>query len=100
MNNMAAPSVSLEGKSLWIAKALPISAWQMLRAKLLMQLVLTAIPTLLCSICASVMLECTAFEHVLVIVMPIAFNIFSACMALFAVIKLPNLNWTKSALTL
>lgn len=95
MNNMAAPSVSLEGKSLWIVKSLPISAWQILRAKLLMQLLLTAIPTLLCSICASAMLECTAFEHVLVIVMPIAFNIFSACMALFAGIKLPNLNWTN-----
>ena len=95
MNNMAAPSVSLEGKSLWIVKSLPISAWQILRAKLLMQLLLTAIPTLFCSMCASVMLECTAFEHVLVIVMPIAFNIFSACMALFAGIKLPNLNWTN-----
>lgn len=34
MNDMAAPSVSLEGKSLWLAQSLPVTPWQVLRAKL------------------------------------------------------------------
>lgn len=34
MNDMATPSVSLEGKSLWLAQSLPVKPWQVLRAKL------------------------------------------------------------------
>ena len=46
MNDMAAPSVSLEGKSLWLLQSLPVTPWQVLRAKLRLQLLLTAIPVL------------------------------------------------------
>ena len=46
MNDMAAPSVSLEGKSLWLLQSLPVTPWQVLRAKLRFQLLLTAIPVL------------------------------------------------------
>ena len=40
MNDMTAPSVSLEGKSLWLMQSLPVTPWQVLRAKLTMQLLL------------------------------------------------------------
>lgn len=54
MNDMAAPSVSLEGKSLWLAQSLPVTSWQVLRAKLRMHLLLTAVPAALCGICMAV----------------------------------------------
>ena len=38
MNDMAAPSVSLEGKSLWLLQSTPVTPWQVLRAKLSMEL--------------------------------------------------------------
>lgn len=38
MNDTTAPSVSLEGKQLWLAQSLPVSPWQVLRAKLRLQL--------------------------------------------------------------
>ena len=40
MDIMTAPSISLEGKSLWIVQSLPVTSWQVLRAKLDMQLIL------------------------------------------------------------
>lgn len=51
MNDMAAPSVSLEGKSLWLAQSLPVKPWQVLRAKLAVHLTLTGVPAagLLCA---------------------------------------------------
>ena len=52
MNDMAAPSVSLEGKSLWVLQSLPVSAWEVLKAKLKMQLVFTGIPMLVFLACA------------------------------------------------
>lgn len=54
MNIMTAPSISLEGKSLWIAQSLPVTPWQVLRAKLDMQLILNSIPVILCMICTAV----------------------------------------------
>ena len=38
MNDMAAPSISLEGKNLWLLQSLPVKPWQALRAKLSVQL--------------------------------------------------------------
>lgn len=35
----AAPSVSLEGRTLWLVQSLPVRPWQVLRAKLQLQLV-------------------------------------------------------------
>ena len=51
MNLMAAPSVSLEGRTLWLVQSLPVRPWQVLRAKLQLQLVLTAVPALIAAVC-------------------------------------------------
>ena len=40
MNDMSASSVSLEGKNLWLAQSLPVTPWQVLRAKLLVQVLI------------------------------------------------------------
>ena len=53
MNDMTAPSVSLEGKSLWLMQSLPVTPWQVLKAKLSMQIILTAVPMALCIACAA-----------------------------------------------
>lgn len=46
MNFMTAPSVSLEGKSLWLLQSLPLEPWRIFRAKIRMQLLLTGLPLL------------------------------------------------------
>lgn len=95
MNDMTAPSVSLEGKSIWIAQSMPIEPWQALRAKLEMHLLLTEIPILLCGICAVIVLQPTAAESVFVIVLPLLYGVLFACIGLFADLKRPNLKWTN-----
>ena len=44
MNFMTAPSVSLEGKSLWLLQSLPVEPWRIFRAKIRMQFLLTDLP--------------------------------------------------------
>ena len=51
MNFMTAPSVSLEGKSLWLLQSLPVEPWRIFREKIRMQLLLTGLPLLLCVGC-------------------------------------------------
>ena len=85
MNDMAAPSVSLEGKSLW----------QVLRAKLRFQLLLTAIPMLVCLVCAVIALPMAAAETALMAVLTLLFVVFSALLGLTLGLKMPHLHWTS-----
>lgn len=95
MNDMVAPSVSLEGKNLWLLQSLPISAKKILRAKLVPQLIITGIPMLFCAICAMLCFEASLVEMTLFILTLIAYLIFSAEFGLFIGLKLPNINWTN-----
>ena len=95
MNDMAAPSVSLEGKSLWLLQSLPVTPWQVLRAKLRFQLLLTAIPMLVCLVCAVIALPMAAAETALMAVLSLLFVVFSALLGLTLGLKMPHLHWTS-----
>lgn len=95
MNDMAAPSVSLEGKSLWLAQSLPVTSWQVLRAKLRMHLLLTAVPAALCGICVAVVSPAGAAQTALALVVAALFTVLSALLNLFLGLKIPNLHWVS-----
>lgn len=95
MNDMAAPSVSLEGKSLWLAQSLPVVPWQVLRAKLDVQIVLTGVPVLFCALCMVITLPGSALEKVLLVVVALLYTLLSALAALALGLKMPNLTWTN-----
>ena len=94
MNDMATPSVSLEGKSLWLAQSLPVKPWQVLRAKLKVQLALTALPALVPLACMAFILPVTAALP-LVFAVALAFIAFSACLGLTLGVARANLTWTS-----
>ena len=95
MNDMAAPSVSLEGRQLWLAQSLPVTPWQVLRAKLDMQLLLTGVPLLFCALCAVIVLPGGAAEMALAVVVALLYTLLSALAALALGLKMPNLTWTN-----
>ena len=94
MNDMATPSVSLEGKSLWLAQSLPVKPWQVLRAKLKVQLALTALPALVPLVCMAFILPVTAALP-LVFAEALAYIAFSACLGLTLGVARANLTWTS-----
>ena len=95
MNDMSAPSVSLEGKNIWIAQSLPVSAWEALRAKLSVHLILTWIPVLFCDICVLVVLQGSILTSILLLAMTLLYVLLSAQFGLFINLKHPNLTWTR-----
>lgn len=95
MNDMAAPSVSLEGRQLWLAQSLPVTPWQVLRAKLEMQLLLTGVPVLFCALCAVIVLPGGAAEMALAVIAALLYTLLSALAALALGLKMPNLTWTN-----
>lgn len=94
-NLLAAPAVSLEGKSFWIIRSLPVTAWQTLRAKLDLHLLLTAVPAAFCTLCGGAAFRAGVGELVLVLLVVLLFSGFTACFDLMAGLLWPNLHWTS-----
>ena len=96
MNNITAPSVSLEGKSLWIYQSMPIPAWKVLEAKFTVQFVMTAVPVSL------FLIPELGMSHLVhgtdVILTGLCVDMYIAFMAFFGLavgLKMPNLTWTN-----
>lgn len=89
------PSVSLEGKSLWIVQSLPVDPWLVLRAKLRMHLLLSLIPAVFCALSISLCLVDSLLHAVLLTLLAMATVFLDAVFGLFMGLKMPNLSWTN-----
>lgn len=95
MNDMAAPSVSLEGKNLWIAQSMPVSGRQVLMAKLKLHLLLTWIPAIPLVIVMEWLLRPELLYAVLIPTAGASFAVMMAEIGLSMNLKMPNLHWTS-----
>ena len=95
MNDISAPSVSLEGKNIWLIQSLPVDAKDVLLAKLKLHLWLSGIPTAVFAVTAVVVLGTSVVGSILVILSALIFVGFTAVWGLFLGLKMPNLKWTN-----
>ena len=95
MNDMASPSVSLEGKSLWIPQSLPVEPRIVLRAKASVQMILTAIPVLIAAVCAALVVDSSPAVRVQIVVLPLLYSVFSALYGTVIGVRMPLLSWTN-----
>ena len=94
MTDTAAPSVSLEGKRVWIPQSLPIEPKTVLMAKTAMQLLLTEIPMLFAAVCGAVVVQAPVLEKILICAVPLLFALFMALFNTFLGVKNPIMEWT------
>ena len=95
MNDMAAPAVSLEGKSIWIPQSLPVEAKTILRSKTAVHLILTLLPMAFAAVSAAAILPAEAVVRLLVCVTPLVYAAFSAVFGMFVGLRMPVLHWTN-----
>lgn len=95
MNDITAPSVSLEGKNLWLVQVFPVTGKQVLMAKIKLHLVLTLIPAAVLVAAEEWVLKPEPAFAVLIPVLVVVFTLFMATFGLFINLKMPNLNWTS-----
>ena len=97
MDMITAPSISLEGKTLWLARSLPVRTWDVLKAKLNMSLLLNGVPTLVTVILCVIALKEGTVLSLQFALMSLLFVVIFALWGLFIGLKMPNLNWTNEA---
>jgi ABC-2 type transport system permease protein len=94
-NYITAPSVSLEGKNIWLLQSLPVDAKDVLMAKLELHLMLSGIPTLVLSFAIIAVIGPSLMGSVLIVLSALIFVFLSAVWGLFLGLKMPNLKWTS-----
>lgn len=94
MNFTSAASVSMEGKNYWIVRTMPVTTWQILRAKLRMHMVVTNAPALFCSVCAVIAVKPDFALGAMMILVPQGFALMFGALGLTLNLLSPNLNWT------
>ena len=95
MVNLTAPSVSLEGRSIWQLQSLPVTAWQVLQAKLELHLAVAALPTLFCAGIAVMLIQATVAQKLLILAVTMLFMLSFALLGLALGVRMANLNWTN-----
>ena len=95
MNDMTSPSVSLEGKNIWIVQSFPILSRQILAAKIKLHVLLTAIPAIPLIIAVEWLIKPELHFAILIPIAVILFIVLMASFGLFMNLKMPNLNWTN-----
>lgn len=98
MNDISAPSVSMEGKNLWLLQVLPVSPLKALNAKLNLHIVLSSVPVIFLTVCAEIVFKPVWYMAALTLICVILFTILMALTGLALNLKMPNLNWTVEAI--
>ena len=95
MNFMTAPSISLEGKSLWLLQSLPVEPWRIFRAKIRMQLLLTGLPMALCIGCIVVVYPMHLSQLLMILLFAVSYVWLMTLIGLLLGVKMPVLTWTN-----
>ena len=96
-NVVSAPSISLEGNSLWLIQSLPVPPWQVLCAKLKLHLLVTAPPAVLCAVAFDLALRPDPLSAILLPITPIFYVLLTGASGLFVNLKAPKLDWSSEA---
>ena len=98
MNNVTAPSVSLEGKNIWIAQSVPVPTKTVLDAKEKLHWAVTMPPAVVMCIAACFVMKLDFAASVFAVVVVLLYIMFTASAGLALNLKKPNLTWTNEAI--
>jgi len=93
MNSVSAPSISLEGKNLWIAKSLPVQARDILISKAAMHLTVCGVPNLLAGIVCIAVIPMNALQIVLTLALPVSVTLVFSLLGVTLNLAFPRFDW-------
>ncbi|MDO4811116.1 MAG: hypothetical protein Q3985_04135 [Eubacteriales bacterium] len=98
INGISTPSISLEGKNLWILRTMPVSGRDVLEAKLNLHVVLNSIPAVITTAILGWCVDADIATIALMAVFSWVFVWFTGAFGLILGLKRPNFNWTVESM--
>lgn len=90
---VSAPSVSVEGKNLWLIKSLPVKAFDALDAKALCHVLVTLPFALVSAVICAVALKSNIWQSIQLFTMPAAIVIFCGYLGVTINLMFPKFDW-------
>ena len=97
-NFISAPSISLEGKTLWLLKSLPIRPKTAFLAKSALHFAITAPFTLFTSIVLSVVLRLSPLSAIICVLAALVFVLLCGRSGVIINLAFPNVKWTNETI--
>lgn len=95
MNDITAPSVSMEGKSFWVIRSLPVRSLDVLKTKLKLHLLFTLIPQMILGIAVCLILKPGIVPSLIALIGGAAFTVLNGGIGLMTNLRRPNFNWNN-----
>ena len=100
MITISSPTFSLEAKTLWILKSLPIRNKDIIFAKLMPHIIFSVPVIVLSGIIIQFAVDLNPVDRVMVFLIPIAATLLNAMIGLFLGMCFPKFNWTNEAVAI
>lgn len=95
MTSTTAVSLSLEGKSLWILKSIPMMQEDIYKGKICFNLLLVLPASLLCSVLLALRIPAGLLTILFLFVTPVVYGCFTSVAGMWLNLKMPNYAWTS-----
>jgi ABC-2 type transport system permease protein len=93
LDYISSATISLEGKSLWIPKTIPVPVRTILMAKVLLNVVIALPATFIASACVAIALPMTAAERLFVVLIPSIMTVFISLYGVVINLRFPKFDY-------
>ncbi len=94
INDVTAPSISLEGKTLWLLKSTPINAMKIFWGKAVLAPVVSLPGVLFTSITSALTLNMNVVDVLFVMIIPVLACLFSGFLGVCINLRIPRFDWS------
>lgn len=95
INAVTAPSVSLEGKNIWVTQSLPVNTALILNAKVDLGVMINSVPALVSALIMCIALKLEPLSIILSLLTVWIYIWLNSRLGLMMNLKFPNLSWTN-----
>ena len=94
LNDVTAPSISLEGKTIWLLKSTPINPMKIFWGKAILAPVVSLPGVLFTSITSALMLEMKVVDVLFIMIIPVLACLFSGFLGVCINLRIPRFDWS------
>ncbi len=98
MSILSAPSISLEGKNIWLLQSMPMTAADVLMPKVYMHLIITVPASLLSSLMYALALPMGTLDIVLIFLVPLLITVTMALLGVVVNLRWPRFDYTNETM--
>ena len=88
------PSISLEGKNIWIIKTMPIKVIDIFKGKMWVNIVVTAPIMTICTTILAIIFKFTFMEYILAVAIGCGYSVLIALVGLIINLHFPKMEWS------